>query len=141
MNNPGITANQIKGMLATKELTFANDTGTVALFAVTGDVIARVIAVCKTNVTSAAAANVECGISGSTDAMIATTVATTIDADEIWHDASCDSDIEAESVSRDYFISGGADIALTLSAQVDAGAITFYCSWIPLSNGASVAAA
>jgi len=126
---------------ATKSLTFSNDTGALNIFTVTGDVIIKIVAVCKTNVASAAVANMELGIAGSTDAIIATTVSTDIDADEIWHDASPDSDIEALSTMREYIISGGADVILTLSAQVDSGAITFYAFATPLSNGSSVAAA
>ena len=89
-----------------KELTFSNDTGTVNVFTVTGDVVVRIIPICKTNVASAAAANIEMGISGTTDAMIASTVATDIDADDIWIDASPDSDIEPFSSIREYIISG-----------------------------------
>jgi hypothetical protein len=123
-----------------KELVFVNDTGTVKVLDVTGDVIVRIKAVCKTGVASAAAANMELGVSADVDAMIASTVATAIDADEIWHDAAPDSSIEAESVSRDYVISGGDDVILTLSGQVDSGAITFYCHWFPLSADGAVVA-
>lgn len=126
---------------ATKELTFSNDTGTVSLFTVTGDVLVRVVPVCKTNVASAAAANVEMGVSGDTDAMIASTTATDIDANDIWHDASPDSNIEALSVAREYLIVNSDDIILTLSAQVDSGAITFYCWWTPMSDGGNVQSA
>lgn len=126
---------------AKKELTFSNSTGTVNLFTVTGDVIVKVVAICKTNLASAAAANFEMGVSGDTDAMIASTLATDVDANEIWHDTTPDSNIEAFSTIREYIISNGDDIALTLSAQIDSGAITFYCFWTPLSDGASVVAA
>jgi hypothetical protein len=126
---------------STKELTFSNDTGTVSLFTVTGDVLVRMVGICKTNVASAAAANIECGVSADTNAMIASTVATDIDANEIWHDATPDSSIEAASTLREYLISNGDDIILTLDAQVDSGAITFHCFWTPLSEGATVVAA
>jgi len=129
---------KIKGKPARKALTFSNDTGTVSLFTVTGDVVVRIVPICKTNLASAGAANIEMGVSADTDAMIASTLATDIDANEIWHDASPDSSIEAESVFREYIISNGDDVILTLSAQVDSGAITFYCFWYPLSLGASV---
>ncbi len=124
----------------TKALTFSNDTGTVSLFTVTGDVMVKVVPICKTNVASAGAGNIELGVSGDVNAMIASTTGTDIDANEIWHDASPDANIEALSVSRDYIISNGDDIILTLSAQIDSGAITFYCLWTPLSDGATVVA-
>jgi len=127
--------------LVIKSQTYSTTTGTQTLFTVTGDVIVRVIPVCKTNLTSAGACNVELGVTGTVAAMIAATDVTTIDADEIWHDATSDSDVEAESVSRNYIISGGADVILTLSAQIDAGAITYYCNWRPLSADGNVVAA
>ena len=126
---------------ATKTLEFANDTGAVNLFTVTGDLIVKIVAACSVNVASAAAGNVEVGVAGSTDAMIATTLATDIDAGEIWHDASPDSDIEALSTMREYIIVGGANIILTCSAQIDSGTIAFYAFVTPLSNGAGVAVA
>lgn len=136
----GLTQN-LKGEIVRKAQTYSNDTGTLTLFTVTGDVIVRIIPICKTNLTSAGACNMELGVSGDVNAMIAATDVTAIDANEIWHDASPDANIEAESVSRDYIISNGDDVIETLSAQIDAGAITYYCFWIPLSLGASVVAA
>ncbi|MEA3225151.1 MAG: hypothetical protein U9Q07_04310 [Planctomycetota bacterium] len=128
--------------LVTKALTFSNDgAGALNIFTVTGDVIVRIIPVCKTIVASAAAANVELGVSADTDAMIASTLATDIDANEIWLDATPTSPIEPESSSRDYIISNGDDVILTLDAQVDSGAITFYCYWTPLSSDGAVVAA
>lgn len=126
---------------ATKELTFSNSTGTLSLFTVTGDVEVRVTAVCKTNVASAAAANIELGVSGDTNAMVVSTLATDIDANEIWNDATPTVNIEPLGSSRDYTISNGDDIILTLDAQVDSGAITFYCHWTPLSSTGNIIAA
>ena len=94
-----------------------------------------------TNVASGAAANIRMGIAGGTDAIIADTVATALDAREIWHDTSPDSEIEAISVVREFVVSDGNDVILTLSAQVDSGAITFYCYWIPLSITGQVSSA
>lgn len=125
----------------TKALTFSNDTGTVNLFTVTGDVRVNIIAICKTNVASAAAANISLGISTNTQAMISNTLATDLDANEFWNDNSPSNNIQAADRIRSYDISNGDDVILTLSAQVDSGAITFYCFWTPLSNGATVIAA
>jgi hypothetical protein len=124
-----------------KELTFSNDTGTVSLFTVTGDLLVKIVPVCKTNVASAAAGNIEMGVSGDTNAMIAATTGTDIDANEIWVDASPDSNIEPMSTVREYIISNSDNVILTLSAQIDSGAITFYCYWSPLSDGATLTAA
>ena len=124
-----------------KTLTFSNDTGQVNLFTVTGDVIVQIVPVCTTNVASAAAGNITLGVVGDLDAMIATTLATNLDAREIWIDASPDSEVEALSTIRAYIISDGNDIQLDLDAQVDSGVIEFYCFWTALSDGASVVAA
>lgn len=121
-----------------KTITFANSTGTVSVFTVTGDVIVRIVPICKTNVASAAAGNIELGVSADTDAMIAATTGTDIDANKIWNDASPTASIEAESTSRDYIISNGDDVILTLSAQIDSGVIAFYCHWAALSADGAV---
>lgn len=127
------------GGVATKTLTFANDgAGTIALFTVTGDVVVKIIASCSTLVASGAGANIEVGIPADTDGIIATTLATDIDADEIWHDASPDSQIEALSTMREYIIVNGADIGILLSGQVDTGVITFHCIWTGLNGGTVV---
>lgn len=129
------------GGVATKTLTFTNDgAGTLALFTVTGDVIVKIIATCGTLVASAAAANVEVGIPADTDGIISTTVATDIDAGEVWHDATPDSGLEALSTMREYIIANGADIGIKLSGQVDSGVITFHCIWTGLNGGIVVAA-
>ena len=128
--------------IARKTVTFSNTTGTVNLFTVTGDVLVKIVAVCTTNVASAAAANVEVGIAGSTGSIIPTTLSTDLADREIWHDNSPDSEIEAFSdASREYIISDGNDVVLTLSAQVDSGALNFYCIYTPLSTDGAVVSA
>ncbi len=126
---------------ATHTRTFSNDgAGALSLFTVTGNVKVRIIPICTTNLASAAEANMELGVSADTDAMIASTLATDLDANDLWIDASPTTTIEPESTSRDYIISNGDDVILTIDAQVDSGVIAFYCEWKPLSsNGAVVA--
>lgn len=131
----------VNGITAIKQLTFSDTSTAQTLFTVTGDVILRIFGICKTNVVSAAAANVAVGVSGTTDKFIASTVATAIDANEIWHDASPDASIELDSVSVTYIVSNGQDVILTPSAQVDSGRIDFYCQWRPLSEDADVVSA
>jgi hypothetical protein len=127
--------------LVRKALTFSNTTGPVTLFTLTGDVIARLIAVCTTSCASAGGCNGEIGITGATDAILATTDMTTLAAREIWHDATPDAEIELLAVMKDVIITDGNDILLTLSAQVDSGAIQVYCFWTPLSVDGAVTAA
>lgn len=126
---------------ADKTLTFSNDTGTVNLFTVTGDVIVRIIPVCTTNVASAADGYIEMGITADADAIIASTQATELDAREIWNDSVSSREIEVVDSIRGYIITDGNDIILTLSAQVDSGVIEFYCFWTPLSSDGKVVTA
>lgn len=131
----------VKEYWAEKTITFANSTGTVSVFTVTGMVAVQIIPECTTNVASAAAADITLGVSGDTDAMIAATTATDLDANNIWIDASPDSNIEAQSTSRDYIIGNSDDVILTLSAQVDSGVLVFRCLWKPISADGKVEAA
>ena len=124
-----------------KEITFNNDVGTLTLFTVTGDARVNIIAVCKTNLASAALGNIRLGVIGNTNAMINDTLASDLDANEFWNDQSPTDVIQVKDRVRGYDISNGNDIILTLDAQIDSGAITFYCYWIAHSNGASVVGA
>lgn len=125
---------------ATKTVTFANTTGTVTLFTVTGDVYVTVIPIITTDLTSVALANLRLGVTGNTAAMIVDSLSTGMDARGIWVDQTPTNEIEPLERKRGYIITDGNDIILTLDAQVDAGAIKFDCFWTPLpsSPGASV---
>ena len=127
--------------LVTKALTFSNDTGTFNLFTVTGDVIVQIVPVVTTDVASAAVANIRLGSVGNTNAMIVDSVSTDLVARGIWVDQTPDNEIEPLDRIRSYIVTDGNDIILTSDAQVDTGAITFYCYWSPLSSGATVVVA
>lgn len=121
-----------------KSVTFLNTAGTVTLFTVTGDVKISMIGVVKVNVVSVAGCNGSVGIAGTTAGIIPLTDITLMAANEIWFDNSPDAQIEAATAMREFIISNGNDIILTLSAQADSGRIDFYCEWTPLSAGATV---
>lgn len=111
------------------------------VFAVTGTVLARVIAVCTTSLTFAATATIEVGIVGDTATIIAQTPMDTapLVAQEIWHDATPDKEIELSTVAGERIISDGNDIILTVgTANVNAGVIQFVCFWTPVSANGSV---
>jgi hypothetical protein len=117
-----------------KAVTFSNTADDVTIFTVTGDVIVKLTAVCKTNLASADGCNL--AVKSGAVTLIATTASTDIDANEIWHDATPDASVEALSVQKEHIISNGQDIVLDVETakQVDSGAITFYCIWTPLSD-------
>ena len=107
--------------------------GTVALFTVTGTVLVKITPVCTENLVDATA-TIEVGISGDTATLIAQTTGTDVDANEIWHDATPDADIEAASVMKEFIITNGQDIILTVAtAAVSDGTIDFFCFWEALS--------
>ena len=133
-----IALQDVNGITVIKSLTFSDTTGAQTLFTVTGDVILRVFGVCKIDIASTGGANIGVGVSGTTNKFIATTVATAVDANEVWHDATPDNSIELDSVSVSYIVSNGQDVILTPSTQVDSGRIDFYLSWRPLSDDADV---
>lgn len=103
---------------------------------VTGVVVARVFGVCTTNL-AGASATVEVGTADTTAGIIAQTTATDIDAGEIWHDASPDSEVEAVSVATENFVTDDV-VGTVATANITAGVIDFYILWKPLSLNSSV---
>lgn len=108
------------------------------LFTVTGDVLCCVFAKCNTLLTGSSA-TIEVGISGATATIIAQTTAEDIDANEIWQDNSPETGV-ANLTPK--VIVGGADIIETIgTANITAGALTYYCLWTPISADGNVVAA
>lgn len=130
------------GLIAAKTITYLTAStgavGATTLFTVTGDVVVRIFAKCTADLTGAGA-TLEVGISGNTAALIAQTTGTGIDSGEIWQDAS---PATVESLAGQFTLVGGTDIIQTIGTNpVDAGTLTFYCLWTPLSSDGSVTAA
>jgi hypothetical protein len=114
----------------------------ISVFTVTGDVVMAVVGIVKTALTTSDAITAELGVAGATTAFIAQVAdATGLAQHEIWHDATPDATIEAESVWSDKIVSNGQDVILTTTGTVTAGAITFYCRYYPLSTDGAVVAA
>lgn len=149
------SAGSLGKYLARKSITFAgatpnaigdhDGTGDPAdVFTVTGAVVVRILARCTTSLTFDANATIELGIAGNTAGLIAQTDLTVegMAAGEIWHDATPDASMEALTVIKEYFISNGNDIILTVgTANVNTGVIEFDCFWDPVSADGNVAAA
>jgi hypothetical protein len=132
-----------KGLVASKTLAYTGAAslgvvGTTTLFAVTGDVIANIFAVCSEDL-AGATATIEVGIAGNTAALIAQTTATTIDTGEIW---ATTSPATILALPAEKIIMNGTDIIETVAtANITDGTLTYYCLWYPLTSGASVVAA
>lgn len=106
------------------------------IFAITGEVRARVFAICTT-VLAGASAVLEVGISGDTASILPQTTATEIDAGEIWHDATPDASVEPlETIKEKIIVNGSNIIGNVTTANITSGVIKFICIWNPLSlNG------
>lgn len=131
----------------TKTVTFAggttNDMGDYdgtgnpyTLFTVTGTVLLRLLAKCTTNL-AGATATLEVGTALSTAGLIAQSTATDIDANEIWHDTTPDSSIEATSVLAQKIVSQNI-LQRVGTANITSGVIEYTAIYYPLSAGASV---
>jgi hypothetical protein len=128
-----------------KTMTYAagagtGNVGTVALFTVTGRVMMKIFAFCTADITTDGAATVSVGTALSTAGLIASTTATAIDANEIWHDATPDSSIELSSVSTEKIVSQSI-INTIATANMTGGTIVYVVHWRPVTQGASVVAA
>jgi len=111
----------------------------VTMFTVTGTVEMSIIALCETSLTGASA-TIEVGTAINIAGLLAQTIGTTIDVNEIWHDASCDASVELTSVTGRYIVN--QDVILTCAtANVTAGVIRFIVKWSPISNDGKVVVA
>lgn len=110
--------------------------GSFTIFTVTGLVAVKVIAVVESTVTSGGTPTIEVGTATNTAGIIAqVTDATGLAANEIWHDATPDSTVEA--------VSGAASFAEKLVSQdiqvkigtaaITGGRIRFTVLWRPIS--------
>lgn len=147
-----ISENQLK-RIATKAIaaagtSFTTGASPVTLFNVTGDVLARVYATVQTGLTSTSNnGTLAIGVTGNTGAFLA---ATTMDGTNFPTGAAWAGDtsptVKAEALSSaalNYcLVAGGADVIATVATNsATAGAITFYCEYIPLSSDGAVVAA
>lgn len=138
------------GAYATKSVTFAggttNDIGDfdgtgnpATLFTVTGTVLMKLFATVDTTV-QGASATIAVGTALSTAGLIASTTATNLAVNEIWHDATPDASIELSSVATEKIVRQNV-IQTVGTANITAGAITYHCIWKPISLDGNVVAA
>jgi hypothetical protein len=122
--------------------------GTVAVATVTGRNLVRVLpAFCTTLLDTTGAATMSLGEATDVDAFIASTTATTIDANEWWVNgtpiAGSASPVQTDSggaqTEQDWKVVSSNIILTIASADVSSGVIEFYIEWKPLSSGASLA--
>lgn len=130
------------GLVATKAITFVagttGATGATTLFTVTGAVAVRLFGVVSgADVTGSG--TIEAGISGNTAALLAQTTGTTLDVGEVWVDTG---PATVEALPALQIIGAGQDIIQTIGTDtLNAGTLTYYCLWTPISSDGNVVAA
>lgn len=110
------------------------------LFTVTGIVAVKIFAICETTVTIDATATLEVGTAINTAGLIAQTAGDAIDVNEIWHDASPDSSVEASTVVAERLVNQDIQ-GKTDTANILTGVIKYICLWHPISKDGRVVAA
>ena len=133
--------------VAQKTMTFAggttNDPGDydgtgnpATLFTVTGTVYMKLFAVVETDLAGATATLIV-GTAKNTNGLIASTTATDLDQNEIWHDATPDSSVEAATVLSEKVVNQNV-IQTAGTANITSGVLKYICLWRPISANASV---
>lgn len=121
----------------------AATTGAVAakeLFTVTGEVMLCVIAKCNTDLLGAG--SLQLGTENDTDLLVAVTVGTTIDAGELWQDATPAAFELVTATMPQWILVSEEDIGYEVTVgTITAGVIEFTALWMPLSTDGNVVAA
>lgn len=126
-------------------ITFAaGTTGAVAtheILTVTGAVRLRMFVECTTSVEGGG--SIQLGVAGATNAFIASTTGTDLDAGDVWYDATpTETYGNFSSLVLDKVIAGGIDVGYEVTVDtLTGGAITFHCWWEALNSTGAVVAA
>jgi len=145
------------GIKVKKTVTFAgatagawgNDGGALdggVLFTVTGLVKVRLMAVCTTDCTGVGSTD-EVGITGATAIFMPITTMTGLDTGQIWLNNVTPATYyiigEAEAAADNlpiYLLNGNDIIMTTKTANTEAGVVTFYCEFVPISEDGDIVA-
>ena len=129
---------QTLGFNASKSITYVAETtgavGATTLFNVTGLVAVRLFGVVSgTDLTGTG--TIEAGIAGNTAVLLAQTTGTALDVGEIWID-NAPATVEA---LPGLFVLNGTNIIQTIATDtLNAGTLTYYCLWTPISRDGAV---
>ena len=130
------------GFTGTKAITLATATtgatGATTLFTVTGVVAVRLFGVVS-GLDVTGTGTIEAGIVGNTAALLAQTTGTDLDVGEIWIDTG---PATVELLPALSILAAGTDIIQTIAGStLNAGTLTYYCLWFPISSDGNVVAA
>lgn len=132
---------QSLGFTDSKAITYVAGTtgavGATTLFTVTGVVAVRIFGVVS-GADLTGSGTLEVGIAGNTASLIAQTTGTALDVGEIWID-NAPATVE---LLPSFSILSGTNIIQTIGTDtINAGTITYYCIWVPISTNGNVVAA
>src|SRR4030042_6000141 len=107
------------------------------VFTVTGDVIAVVFGLVKTDLVSGGSATLQLETPSNDAVIIDATDVAGFTSPKVWVDTTPVEDIGA--LPSSYILSSGADIQLEIKVDtITSGVIDFYCLWRPLSSDGNV---
>lgn len=111
--------------------------GTVAIGTVTGSILLTAGAIrCTTLLVSSGGGTLEFGSTGNIDAIVEQTVATEIDANEFWQDATPELRVSPAIIN----LAVCGNLFLTVgTADITAGVLEFAFFWLPLSSDGKLA--
>lgn len=130
------------GFTATKAITYITATtgavGATNLFTVTGVVAVRIFGVVS-GADLTGTGTLEVGIAGNTASLLAQTTGTALDVAEVWIDTV---PATVEALPALNIIGAGQTIIQTIAGStIDAGTMTYYCLWFPISTDGNLVAA
>jgi hypothetical protein len=137
----GVNANSANHVQTTADFAVAawNTVAKHEVFTVSGMVRLYMWVECTENV--AGAGSIQFGHEDATNAFIASTTGTDLDAGYLWYDATPAAKLDtAANAILDYVVIG-VDVGYEITGAVlSDGNLVFHCVWEPLSVGASVVA-
>lgn len=111
--------------------------GTVAVGTVTGSILIEKGAIrCTTLLASAGGGSVSLGTADNVDGIIEATLATEIDANEFWQDAS--PEVKVSPAIVDLAVCGNMILTVT-TGDITAGVLEIVFYWLPLSDDGNLA--
>lgn len=132
-------ANALGGNLVSKAITYVAATASYNVFTVGGLVAVKVVGYVNTVLTNHGDTT-SLGTATSAAGLLAATAGSAMQTEgQVWVD---NAPSKFETYPTNWTLIGnGEDIVLTSTNNLTAGVVTFYCWYMPISSGASVAAA
>jgi len=110
------------------------------LFVVTGTVLAAILGICTTDLTSGGGATISLGSSEDLDFLAAALGFDSLDDGFVWVTGVADSEVDLGTMV--WAIVDDVDLGYNIdTADITGGVMDFYCFWVPISDNGDVVAA